>query len=72
MKDAKPARMVEFDSRAVALAWTAARRWERSVGEVTPGVWEKAGETSRTMSRSPAKTSLRLRFINAVNREMIL
>jgi len=44
--------MVEFDSRAVALAWTAARRWERSVGfEVATGVWEKAEETSGTISR---------------------
>jgi len=43
--------MVEFDSRAVALAWTAARRWERSVGfEVASGVWEKAGETNGTKS----------------------
>jgi len=44
--------MEEFDSRAVALAWTAARRWERSVGfGVATGVWEKAGETNGTTSR---------------------
>jgi len=43
--------MVEFDSRAVALAWTAVSKWERSVGsEVATGVWQKAGETNGTKS----------------------